>query len=210
MVLTSRKPNPQIEMPLVGGKNNDPLLAHWQTGLGKAVGLDERRAQQVGGQLGGLGRVSQVLVAGRASVSRPPMSADFDVQTTQVGDKGKITVEALIKRQRVPQLPLDQRPGARPGHASRTNVKLVQTGPGTYAGEFDANGSGNYVAVLNSRGPNGEGGVMLTGMAVNSSPELRDLKSNEALLQGDRRSHRRPRARRRSIRPARICSPAKV
>src|SRR5581483_6842341 len=34
LVLTSRKNNPQIEIPLVSGKNSDPVLAHWQTGLG--------------------------------------------------------------------------------------------------------------------------------------------------------------------------------
>jgi hypothetical protein len=61
-------------------------------------------------------------------------------------------------------------------------VRLVQTGPGTYEGEFDAPDPGNYVAVLNYHGPQNQGGVMLSGMAVNSSPELRDLKSNESVL----------------------------
>ncbi len=37
MVLTSVKKDPLIDMPIVAGKSADPLLAHWQTGLGKAA-----------------------------------------------------------------------------------------------------------------------------------------------------------------------------
>ena len=37
LVLTSRKPSPQVAMPLTAGPQGDPLLAYWQTGLGKAV-----------------------------------------------------------------------------------------------------------------------------------------------------------------------------
>src|SRR5262249_34956744 len=115
------------------------------------------------------------------SVSRPPMSADFDVQTVQVGDKGKITVEALNRDNAFLNFLSVQGQVVGPDMKPR-NVRLVQTGPGTYSGEFDANEPGTYVAILNGRGPKGEGGIMLTGMAVNSSPELRDLKSNDAVL----------------------------
>src|SRR5205085_297333 len=37
MILTSRKTNPQIETPITAGTQNDPILAYWQTGLGKSV-----------------------------------------------------------------------------------------------------------------------------------------------------------------------------
>ena len=59
-------------------------------------------------------------------------------------------------------------------------VRLVQTGPGTYEGTFDTNGPGNYVVALNySGGAEGKGGMLISGVALNSDPELRDLKSNE-------------------------------
>ena len=56
MVLTSKKPNPQIEMPIYAGKNNDPILTHWQTGLGKKLPRSRAThntwaAQWVGSQL---------------------------------------------------------------------------------------------------------------------------------------------------------------
>ena len=37
MVLTSRKNDPKISMPLAAGKLSDPILAHWQAGLGKSL-----------------------------------------------------------------------------------------------------------------------------------------------------------------------------
>jgi hypothetical protein len=59
----------------------------------------------------------------------------------------------------------------------------VQTGPGTYTADFDAKAPGNYVVVLSYPGANGAKGVLPSGMSVNTSPELRDLHSNESVLQ---------------------------
>ncbi len=181
-VLTSRKPNPQIEIPLVGGKNNDPLLAQWQTGLGKAVAWTSDAQNIWAGNWMGSADYSKFWAQVVRSVSRPPQSADFDVQTTQDGEKGKLHVEALNRDSAF--LNFLSVGGQVIGPDMKPHpVKLVQTGPGTYEGEFDAADPGTYVAVLNSRGPKGEGGVILTGLAVNSSPELRDLKSNLSVLQ---------------------------
>jgi uncharacterized membrane protein len=180
-VLTSRKPNPQIEVPLVGGKNNDPLLAHWQTGLGKAATWMSDAHNKWAANWMGSAEYAKFWAQVVRSVSRPPMSADFDVQTVQVGDKGRITVEALNRDSAFLNFLSVSGQVVGPDSKAR-NVRLVQTGPGTYVGEFDASEPGTYVAILNGRGPKNEGGVMLTGMAVNSSPELRDLKSNNAVL----------------------------
>jgi hypothetical protein len=109
------------------------------------------------------------------------MSTDFDVRTVQTGDKGKITVEALNRDSAFLNFlsvgGLVVGPDLKP-----INVRFVQTGPGTYESEeFDASQPGTYVSVLNYQGPNG-GGQLTSGMAVNSSPELRDLKSNDTVL----------------------------
>ena len=37
MVLTSKKPDPKVSMPLSAGAMQDPILAHWQAGLGKSA-----------------------------------------------------------------------------------------------------------------------------------------------------------------------------
>src|SRR5438128_7954564 len=97
MVLTSRKKDPNVEMPLATGALRDPILAHWQTGLGKsAVWTSDATAKWAPGWVGSAAYAklwSQVI----RGVSRPPMSGDFDVRTTIEGNKGKIIVEALGK-----------------------------------------------------------------------------------------------------------------
>ncbi|MGB7159794.1 MAG: hypothetical protein WBD40_17135 [Tepidisphaeraceae bacterium] len=181
MVLTSRKPNPQIEIPIVAGKNNDPILAHWQTGLGKAAAFtsdahNKWAASWVGSEM--YRKFWAQLVRG---VSRPPMSSDFDVQTTQSGTTGKIAVEALNKDNAFLNFLNIKATIVGPDGKAR-DARLVQTGPGNYGAEFDAKEPGNYVVVLNYRGAKGEEGVLLSGMAVNSSPELRDLRSNRSAI----------------------------
>ena len=183
IVLTSRKQNPQIDMPLVVGRGTqaDPLLAHWQTGLGKAAVWTSDAYNKWAANWVASGEYQKFWAQVVRSVARPPMSADFDVQTVQTGEKGKITVEALNKDNGF--LNFLSVGGTVVGPDMKpVNVRLVQTGPGTYEGEFDATQPGSYVAVLNYRGGGNQSGVMLSGMAVNSSPELRDLKSNDTVL----------------------------
>jgi hypothetical protein len=58
----------------------------------------------------------------------------------------------------------------------------VQTAPGRYEAEFDTLTPGNYVVGLQYSGKDGKGGQLWSGVAMNASPELRDLKSNDARL----------------------------
>ena len=185
MVLTSRKQNPQIEVPLVAGKNNDPLLAWWQTGLGRAaVFTSDAHNRWLADWVGGAtyNKFWSQVVRG---VARPPMSSDFDVQTVQDGNRGKITVEAMGKDSAFLNFMSITATVVGPNSTDKPQqVRLTQTGPGVYEGAFDAPDPGNYVAVLDYRGGrDGRGGMLLSGMVVNTSPELRDLKSNEAMIE---------------------------
>ncbi len=181
LVLTSKKKNPQIEMPIVAGAKNDPLLAHWQSGLGKAaVFTSDAHNKWLAPWINSPGYAkfwAQVV----RSVSRPPMSSDFDVRTTQSGDKGKVVVEALNRDSAFINF-LSIRGSIVGPDLKAHDIKLVQTGPGTYQAEFDTPDAGNYVLVLNYRGAQNTNGVLLSGVAMNASPELRDLKSNEAVI----------------------------
>ncbi len=182
LVLTSKKNNPQIEMPIVAGVHNDPVLAHWQTGLGRAAAFTSDAHNKWAANWIGSAMFPKFWAQVIRTVARPPLSAEFDVQTTQTADgKGKIIVEALTKDSAFLNFLSIAGTVIGPDMNPR-NVRLVQIGPGTYQGEFEANDPGNYVAMLNYQGGAGKSGAMLTGMAVNASPELRELKSNEAAL----------------------------
>ncbi len=183
MVLTSRKPNPQIEIPIttVAGQN-DPILAYWQTGLGKSVAFtsdahNKWAAEWVGSPI--YNRFWAQVVRG---VSRPPMSTDFEVTTTNDGGVGKIQVEALNKDNKFLNF-LNMRATVIGPDLKPREVRLAQTGPGQYTGTFEAKQAGTYVSITNYSGPKGERGTIPSGMAINTSPELRDLHSNESVLQ---------------------------
>ncbi|MDW8262130.1 MAG: hypothetical protein RMJ35_06360, partial [Phycisphaerales bacterium] len=98
MVLTTRKPSPLVEVPLVAGAHNDPLLAYWQSGLGRAaVFTSDAHNRWLAGWTGSpmYNRFWSQVVRG---VARPAMSSDFDVQTIAIeGNKGKLIVEASSK-----------------------------------------------------------------------------------------------------------------
>ena len=144
MVLTSRRDNAQndIKMALVasnpglnGKMNSDPVLAHWQTGLGRSVVFTGDATARWAPAWVGSPAYGKFWSQAVRSVARPPMSPDFDVQTTQVGTKGKITVKANSKDNGFLNF-LNMGGTVLGPDGSPSNVKLVQTGPGTYEGEI--------------------------------------------------------------------------
>ncbi len=181
MVLTSRKNDPKVQMPLSAGKNNDPILAHWQVGLGKSAVFTSDAHNKWGPAWVGWPGYSKIWAQVVRKVSRPPMSSDFDVQTAQVNDRGKISVEALNKEGGTENFLSISGTVVGPDMKER-KVRLVQTGPGQYEADFDTKEPGNYVVALNYRGRDNKSGILLGGLATTISPELRDLKSNEARL----------------------------
>src|SRR5262249_29611889 len=101
---------------------------------------------------------------------------------TQPGDKGHISVEALNKDQGFQSFLSIRGTVTGPDGKSR-DVRLVQTGPGTYATDFDTPDPGAYVVSLHYQGSKKEqSGFLVAGVAANGSAELRDLRSNDAVL----------------------------
>jgi uncharacterized membrane protein len=187
LVLSQKKDMPGVVMPMVAvnaeGKT-DPLLAIWQAGLGKAAAFASdasARWQSPWLTPDYIGRYGKLWVQLVRAVSRPPMSGDFAVTTQREGDVAKITVEATNKQAgfsnfvRFTATVIDAE--------GRTHqVRMVQSGPGTYSGEFPAAQAGNYVVALQFATPDGQQGWLASGLSVNESIEMRDLRSNDLLL----------------------------
>jgi uncharacterized membrane protein len=181
MVLTSRKNSPQIEVPLVANENNDPVLAHWQAGLGKVVAFTSDATERWGAYWAGSGMYQKFWAQVIRSVARPPMSTDFDIRITTEGTKAKVVVEAINKEAGYLNFLNVRGLGVRP-NLKTEDVRLVQTGPGLYETEIDAKDAGNYIFMLNYTGAGNQSGRIMGGFAQNVSPEMRDLSSNETLL----------------------------
>jgi Ca-activated chloride channel family protein len=186
LVLTSKKKDPKVQMPIAAqtGKDGilDPVLAHWQTGLGRAAVFTGDAHNKWGAEWVKSTSYSKFWAQVVRGVARPPMSTDFDIQTTQSGGKGKIVVEAIDKENRFLNFLTFAGTVLGPDN-KEIPVRLVQTAPGKYEAEFDTAIAGNYVVGMAYTDRDGKGGLLRSGIAMNTSPELRDLKSNDARLQ---------------------------
>jgi uncharacterized membrane protein len=182
MVLTSRKNSPQIDVALVAGENNDPLLAVWQAGLGRAVAFTSDATNRWANYWAASGTYSKFWAQVVRSVARPPMSTDFDIRVSQDGNVGRIVVEALNKDSGFMNF-LNIRGDVLGPDMKPLGVRLTQVGPGVYQGEFPVKDTGNYIAMLKYTGAGTQQGFLLGGLANSASPETRDLQSNDTLLQ---------------------------
>jgi Ca-activated chloride channel family protein len=184
LVLTSKKQSPQVQIPITAGTSNDPLLATWQTGLGRAVAYTSDATNKWGVRFVASPDYDKFWAQLVRSVAKPPMSNQFEVNVTQEGDKGHIVVEGMDKDSGFADF-LNISGGVVGPNRDRkpADARLVQTGPGRYEGDFDMPDQGTYVPVLSYRTPTGEEGRLpVAGIAQNTSAELRDLHSNDALL----------------------------
>jgi len=187
MVLTTRKNDPKVQMPIATGPMKDPILAYWQSGLGKsAVWTSDAHDVWAANWVGTPGFATLFAQAIR-KIQRPPMSGDFDIKTTINGDKGEIIVEALDKDASYQNF-LNMTANIVGGeHIDKPQqIRLVQIGPGTYKAEFNAAEAGAYVAAISYRGGAGGGqdasGMLLTGTVKNGTLEDRALRSDEAAI----------------------------
>jgi uncharacterized membrane protein len=180
--LCGRKDNPLIEVPILAGPKRDPIMASWQAGLGKVAvytgdAYNRWDANWVGSDL--YEKFWSQMVRG---VSRSPFSSDFETEMSVDGDKGHLVIRATKEGNAFNNFL--NFAGTISGGADLTShpIRPLQTGPGTYEADFDASQQGSYIGYLSYVGQDGKTGSLLAGTTVNSSPEMRDLQSNDALL----------------------------
>ena len=184
-MVTTRKPLAQV--PIVRQVKEgepDPVLAHWQVGLGKTVAFTSGMWTRWGTQWADWPRFSTFWAQVVRWVSRQPAAAAFDVSTTTQGGQGRIRVEALDKNAAAINFMRIEGTLVRPDQTS-DELQLTQTGPGVYEGEFDARAAGSYVASFKYQmgaGHDAIAGTLQTGLSVAFSPEYRELATNEGLL----------------------------
>lgn len=189
-VLTTAKPLAQL--PLVHYARTegepeataDPILAHWTVGLGKTVAFTSGMWPRWGdswAQWEGFSKVWSQIVK---NVSRQSEAAAFDIATSVAGGRGRIRIDALDKNADSVNFMTVEGTLIGPNN-ERLPLRLTQTGPGRYEGDFDARDTGSYVLNLAYRqgtGANARAGNLQTGVSVAYSPEFQDLTPNLALL----------------------------
>lgn len=173
-------PKPRAETPLVTDKG-DPLLAHWQYGLGRAVAftsdakpkwarlwLDWDKYRQFWSQIG------------QWSLRRLD-TADFNTEVTVDKGEGLINVEALDPQGNFRNFLSLQTVVVSPT-GERQTVRLEQTGPGHYEARFPTREVGLYSLHLRDIKDGQVRSSQYLGASVNYSPEFSASDPNLSLM----------------------------
>jgi len=177
-VATSVKP--RAETPLMSDKG-DPLLAHWQYGLGRAVAFtSDARAKWAQNWLG-WEKYRQFWSQIANWSLRRLQNADFTTDVTVDKGEGVLSVEALDAQGNYRNFLNLQAVVVSP-KGERQMVRLEQKGPGHYETRFPTKDVGAYLLNL-MQIENGEPrGSMVLGASVNYSPEFSANEPNTHLL----------------------------
>ncbi len=174
-------PKPRAEIPLVTDKG-DPLLAHWQYGLGRSVAFtSDAKAKWSKNWLGWANYQQFWSQIAQWSLRRLE-NLDYTTDVSVEGTQGQISVEALDDNGNYQNfLNLDARVVNPKGE--ETTVHVEQTGPGHYEAKFPTKEVGTYmVNLLKMKGTNVVGSQRV-GASINYSPEFAATEPNYNLLQ---------------------------
>lgn len=175
---TIAKPSAQVALL---GRDEDPLLASWRYGLGKSVAFTSDLTGQWGRQWVQWPQFGR-FVAQMARWAMRRSGAESLVPRFQwSGRRGEISVDVMDRDDRfingldLEAIVMD------PARAPR-RVRLEQTAPGRYLGEFPVSQAGRYYITLSGRGGDEQIGPRTFGLAVPYSSEYLDLGVDRRLL----------------------------
>ncbi len=173
-------PKPRAEMPLVSAKG-DPLLAHWQYGLGRAVAFtSDARAKWAAAWLS-WPRYQQFWSQAVQWSLRRLENAAFSAEIVVDKGEGHLSVEAVDEQGNFRNFLDLQAVVVGPGGA-RQSVRVEQTGPGRYEARFAARQVGSYLANLMEVRDGAIQATQVLGASVNYSPEFDTAEANLGLL----------------------------
>lgn len=168
------------------GKENDPILAHWQYGLGKSVAFTSDTAVRWARAWPSWPKFRAFWEQHVRWAMRPGGNADMRVMTEDLGDRTRVVVEALDAEGE--RMNFVRFAGRVVGPSRKSEqLELRQTGPGRYEGVFDSSAAGAYVTNLRYIAPGEEGAPSREGniQAAVTRPyadEFRTLADNAPLL----------------------------
>jgi uncharacterized membrane protein len=177
-VATSQKP--RAETPL-WTPQGDPLLAHWQYGLGRAVAFTSDASAKWARDWLGWAKYRQFW-SQVAQWSRQNLESS-DLQPEVVVDKngGLVSVEAVDQQGNYRNF-LNLRAIAVSPKGDRQTIRLEQTGPGHYEARFPTKEVGTYMINVQEFKDGQLRGSQVVGASVSYSPEFSEPQPNFNLL----------------------------
>jgi len=181
LVLTSPKPLAQIPLVRATTDGRDPVLAHWQRGLGRVVAFTSGYWPKWGTRWTQWAKFAKLWAQIVRWTMRQDAPANFDTYTTVEGNTGRIIIEALDTDAEYLNFLNLQAKVINPDQQA-DSVQFMQTGPGRYEATFDIEQTGQYVANVAVYEEGKYQGSIHTGVSMPFSPEFRELQTNEALM----------------------------
>jgi len=174
------EPKARAETPLLTDKG-DPLLAHWQYGLGRAVAFTSDARAKWAKHWIEWGRYQQFWRQVVQWSLRRLQNADLTIEVTSDRGEGRINVEALDERGNFRNfLSLQSAVVAPTGE--KQIVRLQQTGPGHYEATFPMRETGAYLLNVMQMENGQVRAAQVVGASLNYSPELDASVPNLNLL----------------------------
>jgi uncharacterized membrane protein len=174
-----------LSLVTLRGKEEDPIAAQWQYGLGKVVTFTSDVSTRWAPAWVGWSGFNQFWEQHIRWTMRPSGSATLRVTTENIGEKTRVIVEAFDPTGERLNFADFQARAATPDGLGKL-VEIQQVGPGRYEGEFDTSDAGAYVVNLQYRASDGEGGILEgSAQAAVTRPfadEFKALQTNLPLL----------------------------
>ena len=173
-------PKPRAEIPLVSDKG-DPILAHWQYGLGRAVAFTSDAKPRWARDWLAWGQFRQFWSQTAQWALRRVENADFTTDVSVENGEGRISVEAIDDKGDYRNF-LNLNTVVISPKGERVTVRLEQTGPGHYEARFPTKEVGSYLLNLMETKDGKLAGSQVVGASVNYSPEFTAPEPNLPLL----------------------------
>ncbi|MDX1953378.1 MAG: glutamine amidotransferase [Verrucomicrobiota bacterium] len=177
-VATTAKP--RAEIPLVS-EQGDPLLAHWQYGLGRSVAFTSDAKAKWAQNWLDWPKYRQFWSQVAQWSLRKVENADFTTDINVDRGEGQISVEAVDAQGNFRNF-LNLETVIVSPKGERQTVRLEQTGPGHYEARFPTREVGAYLINLMETRNGQLVGSQVLGASVNYSPEFNNTEPNLNLL----------------------------
>ncbi|MFO0945059.1 MAG: VWA domain-containing protein [Planctomycetota bacterium] len=183
-VLTTPKPAAEVAIvsPVPVEAERNPILAHWQYGLGKAVAFTTDAGERWASDWAKSELYDKFWSQLIRWSMRSAESENLSVSTQEKDGKVSVVVNAVDKSSDFLNF-LNLRGKLIGPDVVSSDLAFRQTEPGKYEAEFPAEQSGSYFLRVGYRQPDGSEGFVSTGINVSYPPEYRDIESNRDLLE---------------------------
>lgn len=174
-----------LSLVTLRGKEEDPIAAQWQYGLGRVVTFTSDASTRWASAWVAWPGFSQFWEQHIRWTMRPSGDATLRVSTENIGEKTRVIIEAFDPDgERLNFADFRARTATPDGEG--ISVEVQQVGPGRYEGEFNSADAGAYVVNLQYRAPGSDGNLIEgSAQAAVTRPfadEFKALETNLPLL----------------------------